>query len=780
MDTEIILDEEESTDGLTLARYAERAYLDYAISTIRSRALPDVSDGQKPVQRRILFAMHEMGLGPAAKPVKSARVVGDVLGKYHPHGDFAAYDAMVRMAQDFSLRYPLVDGQGNFGSRDGDGAAAMRYTEARLTQYARLLLDEIDQGTVEFVPNYDGSATEPELLPARLPMILLNGASGIAVAMATEIPSHNLVEVAQAAIALIRDPKLSHEALMQIMPGPDFPGGGQIISSSADLAEAYRSGRGSIRVRARYHIEELARGQWQLVVDELPHGVSSQKVLEEVEELSNPKVRSGKKALTPEQLQAKSQILNVMDAVRDESGREAAVRLVFEPKTSRIEQALLVNTLLACTSLETSVSINLVMLGQDKRPRQKTLTEILQEWIDFRLHTVRRRSAHRLGKVEDRIHILEGRQLVLLNIDEVIRIIRESDEPKPALMQAFGLTERQAEDILEIRLRQLARLEAIRIEQELKELFDERKKLQGLLGSEATLKKAVIKEIEADIKTYGDDRRTLIEAAEKAAVEARQVEEPVTVIISAKGWVRSRQGHGHDARQFNFKTGDELAGAYEVKTTDQLHALASNGRVYSIPVAGLPSARGDGVPVTSFVELEAGSQILHAFAAPADAGVLLATEKGFGLTCVAGDWQSRMKAGKHFLTLEEGDVPLPPVLFDASRTDATVVCLSDGQGGGDKGRVLAYPVSEVKTLHKGGRGVTLMGLEKKEKLRQVIVAADTGLVVTGTGRMAKPQSRTMSTREIAANTGTRGRKGKQLDPRWKDVRLWLPGTEPAA
>ena len=780
MDTEIILDEEESTDGLTLARYAERAYLDYAISTIRSRALPDVSDGQKPVQRRILFAMHEMGLGPAAKPVKSARVVGDVLGKYHPHGDSAAYDAMVRMAQDFSLRYPLVDGQGNFGSRDGDGAAAMRYTEARLAQYARLLLDEIDQGTVEFVPNYDGSATEPELLPARLPMILLNGASGIAVAMATEIPSHNLVEVAQAAIALIRDPKLSHEALMQIMPGPDFPGGGQIISSSADLAEAYRSGRGSIRVRARYHIEELARGQWQLVVDELPHGVSSQKVLEEVEELSNPKVRSGKKALTPEQLQAKSQILNVMDAVRDESGREAAVRLVFEPKTSRIEQALLVNTLLACTSLETSVSINLVMLGQDKRPRQKTLTEILQEWIDFRLHTVRRRSAHRLGKVEDRIHILEGRQLVLLNIDEVIRIIRESDEPKPALMQAFGLTERQAEDILEIRLRQLARLEAIRIEQELKELFDERKKLQGLLGSEATLKKAVIKEIEADIKTYGDDRRTLIEAAEKAAVEARQVEEPVTVIISAKGWVRARQGHGHDARQFNFKTGDELAGAYEVKTTDQLHALASNGRVYSIPVAGLPSARGDGVPVTSFVELEAGSQILHAFAASADAGVLLATEKGFGLTCVAGDWQSRMKAGKHFLTLEEGDVPLPPVLFDASRTDATVVCLSDGQGGGDKGRVLAYPVSEVKTLHKGGRGVTLMGLEKKEKLRQVIVAADTGLVVTGTGRMAKPQSRTMSTREIAANIGTRGRKGKQLDPRWKDVRLWLPGTEPVA
>ena len=594
MDTveEIILDEEESTDGLTLARYAERAYLDYAISTIRSRALPDVTDGQKPVQRRILFAMHEMGLGPTAKPVKSARVVGDVLGKYHPHGDSAAYDAMVRMAQDFSLRYPLVDGQGNFGSRDGDGAAAMRYTEARLTDYARLLLDEIDQGTVDFVPNYDGSSTEPELLPARLPMILLNGASGIAVAMATEIPSHNLVEVAHAAIALIRDPKLTHEALMDILPGPDFPGGGQIISSRTDLCEAYRSGRGSIRVRARWHIEELARSQWQLVIDELPHGVSAQKVLEEVEELSNPKVRTGKKALTPEQLQAKQQILNVMDAVRDESGREAAVRLVFEPRTSKIEQSLLVNTLLACTSLETSVSINLVMLGRDRRPRQKTLTDILQEWIDFRLHTVRRRSAHRLGKVEDRIHILEGRQLVLLNIDEVIRIIRESDEPKPALMQAFGLTERQAEDILEIRLRQLARLEAIRIEQELKALEDERKKLQGLLGSEATLKKAVIREIEADIKTYGDDRRTLIETAEKAAVEAKQVEEPVTVIISEKGWVRARQGHGHDARQFSFKTGDSLQGAHEVMTTDLVYALASNGRVYSVPVAVLALAAG--------------------------------------------------------------------------------------------------------------------------------------------------------------------------------------------
>ncbi|MEO6269488.1 MAG: DNA topoisomerase (ATP-hydrolyzing), partial [Lautropia sp.] len=449
--------EQDDPDALTLARYAERAYLDYAISTIKSRALPDVCDGQKPVQRRILYAMNEMGLSPAAKPVKSARVVGDVLGKYHPHGDTAAYDALVRMAQNFSLRYPLIDGQGNFGSRDGDGAAAMRYTEARLTPLARLLLDEIDLGTVDFVPNYDGSGREPARLPARLPMVLLNGASGIAVALATEIPSHNLREVAQAAVAVIRNPKLTLEELLVHVPGPDFPGGGQIISSAEDIADAYRGGRGSIKVRARYRFEELARGQWQLVIDELPHGVSTQKVLEEVEELTNPKVRLGKKSLSAEQVQLKSQMLGVMDAIRDESGREAAVRLVVEPKTSKIDQQVLLNSLLTLTSLESSVSINLVMIGRDGRPRQKSLLEIVQEWVAFRVETVRRRTVHRLGKVDDRIHILEGRQQVLLKIDEVIRIIRQSDEPKPALIDAFGLTDRQAEDILEIRLRQLAR-----------------------------------------------------------------------------------------------------------------------------------------------------------------------------------------------------------------------------------------------------------------------------------------------------------------------------------
>ena len=451
-------------DFLPLGLYAERAYLDYAVSVVKGRALPEVSDGQKPVQRRILHSMNEMGLAPNAKPVKSARVVGDVLGKFHPHGDQAAYDAMVRMAQSFSLRYPLIDGQGNFGSRDGDNPAAMRYTEARLTPIAQLLLDEIGMGTVEFIPNYDGSMQEPRQLPARLPMVLLNGASGIAVGMATEIPSHNLREVAKAAIAVIRKPKITTEELLEWMPGPDFPGGGQLISSPAEIRDAYASGRGSLKVRARWQIEDLARGQWQAVVTELPPGSSTQKVLEEIEELTNPKVRTGKKALTPEQQNLKALVLSVLDVVRDESGKDAAVRLVFEPKTAKIDQAEFMTTLLAHTSMESSASINMVMIGLDGRPRQKPLKDVLAEWGAFRIDTVTRRTGFRLGKVNDRMHILEGRMIVFLNIDKVIRIIRETDEPKAALIKAFKLSDRQAEDILEIRLRQLARLEGFKIE----------------------------------------------------------------------------------------------------------------------------------------------------------------------------------------------------------------------------------------------------------------------------------------------------------------------------
>ncbi|HNW61353.1 MAG TPA: DNA topoisomerase 4 subunit A, partial [Piscinibacter sp.] len=417
-------------DAIALSLYAEQAYLEYALSVVKGRALPDVCDGQKPVQRRILYAMERMGLafttasGP--KAVKSARVVGDVLGRFHPHGDQAAYDALVRMAQDFSQRYPLIDGQGNFGSRDGDGAAAMRYTEARLAPISRLLLDEIDEGTVDFIPNYDGSTQEPRLLPARLPFVLLNGASGIAVGLATEVPSHNLREVAAAAVALLKNEKLSDDELAALIPGPDFPGGGQIISSADDIRAAYAGGRGSLKVRARWKIEDLARGQWQLVVGELPPGTSSQKVLEEIEELTNPKVKAGKKTLSTEQTQLKTTMLAVLDAVRDESSKDAPVRLVFEPKTRTVDQQELINVLLAHTSLESSSSINLTMIGADGRPTQKSLRQMLVEWLAFRQATVQRRTQHRLAKVLDRVHILEGRQQVLLNIDEVIRIIRNA------------------------------------------------------------------------------------------------------------------------------------------------------------------------------------------------------------------------------------------------------------------------------------------------------------------------------------------------------------------
>lgn len=750
-------------ESITLAQYAERAYLDYAVSVVKGRALPDVTDGQKPVQRRILYAMNEMGLAAGAKPVKSARVVGDVLGRYHPHGDQAAYDALVRMAQSFSLRYPLIDGQGNFGSRDGDGAAAMRYTEARLTPIAKLLLDEIDQGTVDFGPNYDGSTQEPRLLPARLPMVLLNGASGIAVGLATEVPSHNLKEVAQACVALIRNPKLGDEDLLDFVKGPDYPGGGQIISPAADIAETYRTGRGSLKVRARYGFEELARGQWQLVVNELPPGTSGQKVLEEIEELTNPKLKAGKKSLTPEQQQLKAAVLAVLDAVRDESGKDAPVRLVFEPKTSRIDRDEFVTTLLAHTSLESSAPVNLVMIGLDGRPRQKSLRMILEEWIAFRFATVTRRTQHRLAKVDDRIHILEGRMVVFLNIDKVIRIIRESDEPKAALIAKFKLTDRQAEDILEIRLRQLARLEGIRIEQELKDLRNEKAELEELLANPATMRKLIVKEIEADARTYGDARRTLVEAAERAVAEARVIDEPVTVIVSEKGWVRARQGHGHDAAQFGFKAGDALYATFECRTVDALIALGSNGRTYSVPVANLPSARGDGSPITTMIELESGTRVAHMIAGPADTQVVMASTAGMGFVTRLGDMTAAKRGGKTFFTLDEGAEPLRPAVLAPGQD--RIACLSA------KGRLLVFGREEMKTLSAGGRGVILMELEKGEAFAAAVGVGAEGLVLSGTGRGGKPQEQTLKGAALAGFVAKRARKGKAAEAKWKDLRI---------
>jgi topoisomerase IV subunit A len=758
----------DGSEGLTLAVYAERAYLDYAISVVKGRALPEVADGQKPVQRRILFSMSEMGLRSDAKPVKSARVVGDVLGKFHPHGDQSAYDALVRLAQSFSLRYPLIDGQGNFGSRDGDGAAAMRYTEARLTKIAtHLLLSEIDEGTVAFAPNYDGSFQEPKLLPARLPFVLLNGASGIAVGMATEIPSHNLREVAAAAIALMKSPNMSSGDLLAILPGPDFPGGGQIISPASDIAQIYEGGRGSLKVRARWSVEELARGQWQIVVNELPPATSTQRVLQEIEELTNPKIKLGKKSLTPDQSNTKAAILNVLDCVRDESSKDAAVRLVFEPKSKNVEVNDFVNLLLAHTSLESNAPINLVMIGNDGRPRQKNLKDIISEWIAFRVATVTRRTEHRLNKVNARIHILEGRQIILLNIDKVIKIIRNSDEPKADLITAFKLSDRQAEDILEIRLRQLARLEAIKIEQELKELQTEKADLDGLLQSDSTLRKRIIKEIESDAKEFGDERRTLIQEDKRAIAEAKVIDEPVTVIVSQKGWVRVRQGHEYDAQQFSFKSGDTLYATYECRTVDVMQGFGSDGRVYTVPVSELPGARGDGAPLTSFVNLAAGSQMVAYYAGQLDDLVLISTRAGNGFLANVADMLTRNKAGKSFIGIDSkfstGDTPLGASKVRPGMKQ--VACLSESA------RLLVFPLDELKRLPTGGKGVILMGLDDKERLASAIAVGPDGATYSGAGRAGKPSELSLDSKILKSFAGNRARKGHYLEPRLKDGKL---------
>ena len=764
--TTIDLPTADNDDGIALGHYAQRAYLEYALSVVKGRALPDVCDGQKPVQRRILYSMSRMGLGfsgnTGAKPVKSARVVGDVLGRYHPHGDSAAYEALVRMAQDFAQRYPLIDGQGNFGSRDGDGAAAMRYTEARLAKITTLLLDEIDEGTVDFQPNYDGSTEEPKQLPARLPFALLNGASGIAVGMATEIPSHNLREVADACIALIKTPKLSDADLLALLPAPDYPGGGQIISSATDIADAYRTGRGSLKVRARWVIEDLARGQWQLVVNELPPGVSSQRVLEEIEELTNPKVKAGKKALSPEQNQLKATVLSVLDVVRDESSKDAAVRLVFEPKTRTIEQQELITTLLAHTSLETSSSINLTMVGIDGRPVQKSMREMLTEWIEFRQATVLRRSQHRLNKVLDRIHILEGRQLVLLNIDEVIAIIRQSDEPKAALIQRFKLSDRQAEDILEIRLRQLARLEAIKIQQELKELGEEKSKLEEIVDNASALRRLIVKEIETDAKTFADPRRTLIQEEKKSVAEVKVVDEPVTVVVSEKGWVRARNGHSHDPSSFAFKAGDGLYGTFECRTVDTFIAFGSNGRIYSVPVALLPGARGDGQPVTTLVDLEAGTQLLHYVAGPANATYLLSSSGGYGFLANIEHMISRNKSGKAFVTVNEGETMCRPSPVSGGSGETpwpvavNVACASVG------GRFLTFAIGELKTMEKGGRGLMLIDLEAKDSLAGA-AAYTRSVRIDGIGRGGKAREEILEIRSLNNAKAARAKKGKVAD-----------------
>ncbi len=716
------LAEDDDGQSILLHESASRDYLEYAIAVVKGRALPDVKDGQKPVQRRVLFAMRELGLAAGAKPVKSARVVGDVIGKYHPHGDTSAYDAMVRVAQPFSLRYPLVDGQGNFGSRDGDNAAAMRYTEARLQPIAELLLGELGEGTVDFQPNYDGSFEEPAFLPARLPFSLLNGASGIAVGMATEIPSHNLREVAAAAIHKLNHPNAGVSELMAHIPGPDYPGGGQIISTAAEIASAYSSGRGSLRVRARYEFEEMARGAWQLVIKELPPGVSSAKVLSEIGALMNPQARPGKKSIEQSAAQLKALFATQLERARDESGKDDDIRLVFEPTSSRLDRDEFVALLLAHTSLETTAPINLVAVGIDGRPCQKTLTDFIGEWCQFRLQTVARRTQFRLTKANDRIHILEGRHIVFLNIDEVIHLIRESDEPKPRLIQRFLLSDRQAEDILEIRLRQLARLEGIKIEQELEKLRGEREALQTLLASDTLMRKLVVREIKADAAKHGDERRTIIETAAMASRSevGAVADEAVTLIVSDKGWARVRQGHGLDLSAVAFKDGDGPGSNHECRSVDSLVIVSSEGRAFTVPIASLPDGRGMGAPLASFIEI-GGGKIAHVLIGQAEDELLVAKTSGYGFICTFGDLLSRQKAGKAFLTIEDGATILPPARVAGA--DHVAALSADG-------RLLVFPLDQMKRL-SGGKGVQIIGLKSKETLKSVIASKGPVVRISG-------------------------------------------------
>jgi topoisomerase-4 subunit A len=748
-------------DELVLHVYAESAYLQYAMAVVRDRALPQVEDGQKPVQRRILYTMRQLGLSGNAKPVKCARIVGEVLGKVHPHGDTSVYDTLVRMAQDFTLRYPLIKGQGNFGSRDGDPAAAYRYTEARLAPISELLLSELDQGTVDSIANYDNTTTEPARLPARLPFVLLNGSMGIAVGMACDIPPHNLREVAAAAALAVSNPSVTFEELHALMPGPDFPDGGQVISSREEIAAAYRTGRGILRARARWRIEELARGQWQIVVYEFPYQVSTKRVLEELDALSNPQPPSGRKMPSQQQLNLKQVVLNVLERASDESGQKAAIRLVLEPRTSKVDADEMMAMLFAHTSLESGFSVNCTLLGLDGRPQQKGLHQILSEWAAFRVDTVTRRARHQLERAEARIHILEGRRIAFLNIDRVIKVIREADDPKADLMAAFKLTAIQAEDILEIRLRQLARLEGLRIEQELAELITERGRLQTLLGSDKALRRLIVKEIEADAAKFGDARRTLLEPMDRATAVKAVIsvpDEPVTIIISRNGWIRARPGHDVDVAALTFKAGDSLGAVVQTRTTLPVAILDSLGRAYAIDAADVPAARGDGVPITSLVDLQDGAKARCMLSAASDMRYLFANSGGYGYIAPFSSLVGRNRAGKAFMTLEEGEAILPPVPLDGPDDDlfqpsGFVACAASN------GKLLCFPLAEAKALERG-RGVILMQLDKGEKLAWTGVYRDT-LVVPVIVR-GKPQRMTLKGEDLAKHVLHRARKGALL------------------
>ena len=727
----------EGVERRSLADFTEQAYLNYSMYVIMDRALPHIGDGLKPVQRRIVYAMSELGLDADAKHKKSARTVGDVLGKYHPHGDSACYEAMVLMAQPFSYRYTLVDGQGNWGAPDDPKSfAAMRYTEARLSRYSEVLLAELGQGTVDWVPNFDGTLNEPATLPARLPNLLLNGTTGIAVGMATDVPPHNLREVAAACVRLLDEPGATVEQLCEHIQGPDFPTEAEVITPKADLLKIYENGRGSVRMRAVYRVED-----GDIVVTALPHQVSGSKVLEQI----------------AAQMQAKK--LPMVADLRDESDHENPTRIVIIPRSNRVDVDELMTHLFATTDLESSYRVNTNVIGLDGKPQVKDLRTLLREWLEYRGGTVRRRLQFRLDKVEKRLHLLEGLLIAFLNLDEVIRIIRTEDHPKPVLMETFGLTDVQADYILDTRLRQLARLEEMKIRGEQDELAKEREKLLALLGSEAKLKKLVRKEIIEDAEKYGDDRRSPIVArAEAKALSETELmpTEPVTVVLSEKGWVRCAKGHDIDATGLSYKAGDGFKAAAPGRSNQYAVFIDSTGRSYSLTAHSLPSARGQGEPLTGRLTPPPGASFECVMLPEDSALYVIASDAGYGFVVKGEDLQAKNKAGKALLTLPNGARVVPPKPVTSLEDDWLAAVTTEG-------RLLLFKVTDLPQLGKG-KGNKIIGIPGERVASREEYLTDLAVLPNGASLVLQAGKRTLTLKadDLEHYKGERGRRGNKL------------------
>ncbi len=725
-------------EKIPLREYAERAYLDYSMYVVLDRALPFIGDGLKPVQRRIVYAMSELGLAATAKPKKSARTVGDVIGKFHPHGDTSVYEAMVLMAQPFSYRYPLIDGQGNFGSSDDPKSfAAMRYTESRLTPIAEVLLGELGMGTVEWVPNFDGTLKEPSWLPARLPHVLLNGSTGIAVGMATDIPPHNLREVAAACIHLLEEPEASIAALCEHVRGPDFPTQAEIITPRDELIAMYATGNGSVRCRAVYREE---RGN--VVVTALPHQVSPAKVIEQI----------------AQQMRAKK--LPMLEDLRDESDHENPVRLVLIPRSNRVDMDAMMQHLFATTDLEKSFRVNFNMIGLDGRPQVKTLKQIVEEWLRFRSSTVTRRLQFRLEKVERRLHLLEGLRIAFLNLDEVIRIVRTEDEPKPALIKRFKLSEEQAEYILETRLRQLARLEEMKLNAERDELEEERAKIEVTLKSRQRLKTLIKQELRADADKYGDPRRSplVARAAAQALAESELVvSEPVTVVLSQKGWARAAKGHDVDARELSYREGDAFLAATRGRSAQQVAFLDSTGRSYSTPAHTLPSARGNGEPLTGRFTPPPGARFDAVAIGDNDTRLALATDAGYGFVARFEALIANKKAGKQVVSADDNARILAPAFVGDPARDRIVVVTTEGH-------LLMFSVADLPELDRG-RGNKLIEIPRAKLKSGEERVAGIATVAEGSGEVtlhAGARKLTLKWSDLVEYGGARAQRGGLL------------------